>query len=310
MCSDLPVAMRSAHSTIINETLYIGGGFCSTISDEYLMFSYNLTDDKWERLPVLPQCYGVPANINNELSVVGGYDFSTSNPTNKIITLLDNQWIMHYPNMKEERMHHALVSHQHYTIVAGGVGKDQPLLDTIEVFNCNNYQWTIASTKLPDLMKNISMTICNQSFVITGYTDGDDNSYDETFTISVDSLIETKQPEFHTSQDDHKWSELCHTEYWNTSMVPNTYPPVIIGGDDEEFKAVKNISLYDKSSDSWRTISQLPISCAGATVTAVNNTMIITGGYTDGKDIDATMLTSVMLGELELKHNHTATGCI
>ena len=63
-CANLPVPMRYARATVINDTLYIGGGVCATAKDQYLMFSYKLTNDQWRMLPVLPQYYGVPTNIN------------------------------------------------------------------------------------------------------------------------------------------------------------------------------------------------------------------------------------------------------
>ena len=201
----------------------------------------------------------------------------------------------------------ALLSYQHYTIVAGGEDEDGLTLDTIEVFNCNNYQWTILSTRLPQPMKYINATTCNQSFIIAGYTGADGRAYCGTFIITMDNLVGTEQ-ECHsfnssTSEHDNKWSELFHTPYFNTTTVPNTTLPVIIGGLDRQGKAVNDISLYDDSSNSWRTVSSLPISCARATVATINNIMIVAGGYTDGstmETVNATTLTSVVLGQLEL----------
>ena len=298
--------MRVAHATVINDTLYIGGGHCTIVNDQYLMFSYKLIDDQWRMLPVLPQCRGVPTNINNDISYIGGIDRSTKRSTNKVITLLNNQWTIQYPNMTTARRYHAVVSYQHYTIVAGGEDEDGSTLDTIEVFNCNNYQWTILSTHLPQPMEYINATTCNQSFIIAGYNGADGNSCNGTFIITMDSLVGTEQEHSltsSTSEHDNKWSQLCRTPYWHTTIVPNTTPPVITGGMDQQGKTFNNISLYDDSSNSWRTVSSLPISCARATVATINNIMILAGGCTDcstRETINATTLTSVVLGQLEL----------
>ena len=303
-CSNLPVAMRLAKATVINDTLYIGGGECTATNDEYFMFSYKLIDDQWMRLPLLPQCYGVPTNINNELCYTGGRDYSTSDPTNKVITLQHDHWVTQYASMITARVGNAVVTYQHYTIVAGGDDEDGSTLDTIEVFNCNNNQWTILSTHLPQPMRVINATTCNQSFIIAGYTGADDRANNGTFIISMDSLVGADQQSLtsSTSEDDNKWSELCHTPYWHTAIVPNTSPPVIIGGDDNQGKAVNNISLYDDSSNSWRIVSSLPISCARATVATINDVIIVAGGCTDGstrETANATSLTSVVLGQLD-----------
>ena len=296
--------MRYAKVIVINDILYIGGGVCLTANDDYYMFSYQLTDDQWTKLPILPYCYGVPINIDNQLSCIGGYDTSTGRATNKVITLEDNKWTTKYHNMIVARYHHAAVTYQHYIIVAGGVGEDHSTLDTIEVFNCNNYQWTIVSTHLPQPMRLINATTCNQSFIIAGYVGADYRSHDGTFIITMDSLLEHQQSlTSSTSEDDNRWSELDATPYCNSTIVPNSSPPVIIGGNNQQWKAVNNIFSYNNSSDSWSSIETSPITCATATVATINNIIIIAGGYTDGSSseaLNATTLTSVVLGQLEL----------
>ena len=301
-CSNLPVAIIWGHACVINDTLYIGG-ICKTdhytYYDDYFLFSYKLTDDQWKTLPSVPHHVGVPANIQDQLSYIGGYDPFTNIATNKVITLRGEQWITYYPKMIEARKWPVAVSYQHYTIVAGGVGKDHSELDTIEVFNCNNYQWTIISTCLPQPMDYISATICNQSFIINGYTDANNRHHNQTFIIALDSLVGMEQSSLtsSTSKDDNGWSELCQTPYWNSAIVPNTSPPVIIGGRNEQDKAFNNIFLYDESTDSWKVVSSLPISCAAAIVANLNNGIIVAAGYADGstgETLHNTSLNSVM----------------
>ena len=303
-CANLPTPMRNAHATVINDILYVGGGLCTIGNDHYYIFSYKLTDDQWRRLPFLPYCYGVPTNINNKISYIGGYDPFTSSSTNEVITLENSKWITQYPNMIVARQLHAAIMCQHYIIVAGGMGKDLSTLDTIEVFNCSNYEWSILSTRLPKPMKVINATTCNQSIIIAGYDIDENHSSNSAFIISIDTLTEEKDSlTSSTSEVNNKWSEIFHTPYWNATIIPKTFPPVVVGGQNVQGKVVDNIFLYDDSSDSWRTISSLPIKCAGATVAAINNVIIIAGGVTDynnSEAINAISLTSVVSGKLQL----------
>ena len=240
--------MKYAKGTVINDTLYIGGGYCTTVNDDYFMFSYKLIDDQWMRLPLLPQGYGVPTNISNGLCYIGGRDYSTSRVTNKVITLQHDHWVTQYASMITAREDHAVVTYQHYTIVAGGYGKDGSTLDTTEVFNHNNNQWTTLSTHLPEPMRYINATTCNQSFIIAGYGSADDYANSGTFIISMDSLVGADQQSLtsSTSEDNNKWSQLYPTPYWNTAIVPNTSPPVIIGGDDNQSKATEKTLIIQE----------------------------------------------------------------
>ena len=120
----------------------------------------------------------------------------------------------------------------------------------------------------------------------------------------MDSLVEAEPQYSQTSSVNKtvdKWNQLCPSPYYSTAIVLNSSPPVIVGGLDEQDKAVNSISLYDDSSNSWKEISTLSISCAGATVVTINNTILVAGGYTDGSTreaINATSLKSVTLGQL------------
>ena len=77
---------------------------------------------------------------------------------------------------------------------------------------------------------------------------------------------------------------------WGPGQIAPVAPPPLGGPDDD-------------SSNSWRTVSSLPISCTGATVATINDVIIVAGGCTDCSTMEtatATSLTSVVLGQLEL----------
>jgi len=289
--------MRGAYATIIDDVIYIGGGNCPDYNDEYYIFTYQLKQNKWSRLPThLPQCYGVVVNINNKLTVIGGMDYTTGKPTNKVVTLQDDQWTSLYGNMNSARNWPAVLPHHQYTIVAGGKDDGQVVLDSIEVFDGD--QWTISKTCLPVPMWNISATTSNNSLIIAGYVGADGQRSSRVYITTIDDIIDHSTTS--SSTDDKKWTPLAPTPYWNTTIVPHTTPPVVVGGSNQH-NTTDDIMAYDDSTNSWRTVSSLPIKCCQTTILSLPHTIIMAGGCTDYRTLEtayATSLTSVMIGEL------------
>ena len=296
-CADLPVPIRGAYTTIIDDVIYIGGGACPHHNDDYYIFMYQLKENKWSRLPTpLPHYYGGVVNINNKLTVIGGMDHN-SRPTNKVLTLQDDQWTALYGDMNSARYRPAVLPHHHYTIIAGGQSDINVAVDSIEVFDGD--QWTISKTFLPQPMWYISATTSNNSLIIAGYAGADDKRYNGVYITTIDDIIDHSTTS--SSTDDNKWTLLANTPYWSTTIVPNTTPPVIVGGDDEQGNPTDDIMAYDDSTNSWRTVSSLPIKCCRTTLLSLSHTIIMVGGCTDNRTAetgDATTLTSVMIGEL------------
>ena len=165
---------------------------CPDRNDQVYTFLYHLKENKWTRLPAhLPQQGGVVVvNINNKLTVLGGYNHTTTRPTNKVITLQDDHWTSLYSDMNSARNRPTVTSHHQYTIVAGGVDHDEVLLDSIEVFNINTNQRTTSKTCLPEPMYFISATTSNNSLVITGYNNKDGTRVTGAHITTMDNIID------------------------------------------------------------------------------------------------------------------------
>ena len=193
--------------------------------------------------------------------------------------------------------------------MAGGQGDDDTAVITIEVLDIVRSHWMIVNTHLPKPLYNISATICADSFTIVGYTDGADKKrYNGTFIIPIDEIISQQQQTQQsltssTDKDNTKWHRLADAPYWKTALVPNTSPPVIIGGGDEQVNTVNDITIYDDTKNRWKKIASLPINCAYTTVAVINDCIIVMGGASDTKTTEtcnATALSDVNVGQLVL----------
>ena len=297
--------MYGAYAAVINSTLYICGGWCpnDTINN-YNVYKYDLDKNQWSVLPPLQQYYGIPVNISDQLTIISGRcSTSPYKPTNLVTTYDGNSWSNTYPNLSVARWLPAVVPYHQYVIVAGGKVDDDNVLDSIEVFDITKSHWMIVNTHLPHPMYAISATICSDSFTIVEY-DTVDYCSDEAFTIPIEGILSLPQQSHSlssTDKDNTKWHQLAPAPYWSAALVPNTSPPVIIGGSDELDNTVNDISIYDEKRNEWNKISSLPINCADITVAVINQSIIVMGGCTDTKTTEtanATALSDVNVGLL------------
>ena len=301
--------MWGAYATVINTTLYISGGVCPNGDDMHNVYKYELDKNQRSVLPPLQQYYGIAVNTDNQLTVIGGRHCTTNKPTTQVTTFTNNRWNNDtYPNLSVARVLPAVVPYHQYVIVAGGLGDDETALDTIEVLNVSSCHWMIVNTHLPEPMYRISATVCADSFTIVGYDSADNIRYNVTYTISIDEIISQQQQTQQsltssTDKDNTKWHTLATTPYWSTALVPNTSPPVIIGGEDEQDNTVNDITMYDDTNNRWKKIASLPINCAYTTVAVINDCIIVMGGASDTKTAetcDTTALSDVNVGQLVL----------
>ena len=302
--------MYAAYATVINTTLYISGGWCpNDTRNMYNVHKYELDKNQWSVLPPLQQYYGIPVNTDNQLTVIGGYHSTTHKPTAQVTTFTNNRWNNDtYPNLSVARVWPAVVPYHQYVIVAGGRGDDETVVDTIEVLNVSSCHWMMVNTHLPLPMYVISATVCADSFTIVGYDNADKGRSTKTFTVPIDGIISQQQQTQQsltssTDKDNTKWHTLADAPYWYTALVPNTSPPIIIGGKDKQGNTVNDITIYDDTNNRWKKIASLPINCACTTVAVINDCIIVMGGASDTKTTEttnATALSDVNVGQLVL----------
>ena len=302
--------MYRAYATVINTTLYITGGVCpNDTMNISSVCKYEFYKNQWSVLPPLQQYYGVPVNIDNQLTVIGGNQSITNKPTAQVTTFTDKMWTNKHPNLSVARLWPAVVPYHQYVIVAGGLCDDGAAVDTIEVLDITMYHWLIVNTLLPKPMYMISATICSDSFTIVGYTNGINKMRSNAaFIIPIDEIISQQQQTQQsltssTDKDNTKWHTLVNAPYWKTALVPNTSTPVIIGGADEQYNTVNDITIYDDTNSRWKKIASLPIICAWTTVAVINDCIIVMGGASDAKTeetCNATALSDVIVGQLVL----------
>ena len=267
------------------------------------VYVYDINGNQWDRLPPPGQYWGRLQIINSKLTVIGGRDNTTRKRTNKVITYNNNSWDNSYPSMIKARNKPGVVTHLDYVIVAGGVLDDKTISDDIEVLNYKqSSHWVIARMKLPEPMRSPSLTISDDLLYIVGYTRATGRT-NAAYQLPVDTI--TSSAAQLTSNQTAHWTKLPSAPHFETAIIPNSCPPVIIGGNIQGVPTV-DIRVLDVPNNCWKKIASLTTARSCTAVVPINHdSILVIGGCTGGigfEEAKAHSTTRVEKGTVRLCH--------
>ena len=252
-------------------------------------------------LPQPGHYFGILHMLDDKLTIFGGRDTATDEVLNKITTYNNdtNSWYSEYPEMLNKRFKPGVITYNNYVIVMGGKSSTDNIHDNIEVMDYHNeLQWKNVSVKLPVPMWRIKPTISGDNITIVGYSDAGGRR-NGCYQIAIEEILD--QP-LSTSAISNQWKMMSSAPYYDTTTVPYSNPPVIIGGDDVKGVPICDITLYDSSKNSWSKVDSLTSArCCVGVALLNNNTIIVIGGTRGGDGVEANKacsLTTVEIGNI------------
>ena len=309
--ANLPAPMYYAHVTVQDKKVYVAGGTSPVDDAKHQVYVYDSNTDHWDQLPPSGHCYGIPHIIGGKLAIIGGRLSATYRVTNKVSTFdeTNQTWTSHYPDLLSVRIRPGVVTHLEHAIVAGGykdVYNTLIVQDDIEVLNwMKNSHWQKVSINLPVPMTIFTPIIADDHLLIVGHAGAGMKHSKSAYKIPVGDIIRSGDQQ-KTSDTPTKWITMASATYWGTVLVPSSFPPVVVGGEDQSDTITSAIKMYDDSSKSWKKISSLSSARSQVAIAAVsNNAIIVIGGYTKGDGTDnakSFSLTTVELGQAQLIH--------
>ena len=296
--------MYAASVATDKDHVYVTG---DCVKEEALnvVFVYTISTNSWSQLPPSDHRWGVLKMVGYKLAIFGGIDGHTEKRTNRISTFekSNKSWGRFYPDMTDVRFRPGVVTYLDYVIVAGGNKDQRNVYNDIEVLNWRKHaHWIKSSVCLPVPMWAFSPIISNDELYIVGYSGGVANrTYKEAYKIPVTAITSSLGRKY---QETNKWVELPPSAYYYNSLIPDSSPPVFVGGEDGQGVKSSNVSMYDSFSNSWRYVDSLSSPRTGTAVAAINKYFIIViGGYTEGRNTTTAKLSSlptVEIGQAEL----------
>ena len=310
-CADLPFAMSYA-SVVVDrqkEMIYVTPGSSTDATVYNKVFNLDMKTGGWNELPSPDHRFGILQIINRKLCIIGGSHVTTRKSIKKVSTYDEEskRWIQFYPDMLSPRFKPGVVTYGDHMVVLGGTKDNDNINDDIEVFNWRlaitqrNVQWQRSALTLPVPMWGISPTIVDEHLYIVGYTQPKGTS-NRTYRLSINLLIFLLQQPQHTRALDRQavWSELSRAPHFFTALVPELYPPIVVGGGDSRGDtATSDVCLYDISGNVWKKVASLPNARLNTAVATIDeSTIIVFGGYTNGKTTQSAMDTCIATVEI------------
>ena len=298
-CADLPSPMYDASAVLYKVNIYVMAGNAPQRETLYYVFSYDINNNKWSRLPPPGHYMGRLQIINDQLTVIGGCNNDTKQVTNKVSTFSDNtnKWTNCYPDLMKPRYKPGIVTYEDHVIVLGGGIDDDNDSDDIEVLNWTQpLQWMKSNIKLPQPLWRPSLTISHGQLCIVGYTTSRGTS-STAYQLPVNSIISSKS-QLSTSYHSDNWDELPNAPHYHTALLPQSYPPVIIGGHDVLSLPTSNVAILDIKKNAWSKVASLPTARTCVAVVPITpESILIIGGSNGGEGFQANMASCVDIVE-------------
>ena len=307
-CADLPSPMCYASAVLHNEKVYVMAGMAPDDNTLRYVYTYNIHSNHWETLPPPGHAFGVLQIIDGKLSVIGGMDsIDAAEATNKVATFINSKWTQQYPNMLKSRLRPGVATYSDYVIVAGGMRDINTTYDDIELlYYKQSPHWIRTNINLPEPMAFISLTIADDLLYIAGYQTSDDKRSNKAYKIAADKITSSvAQPP--TSSQTVQWTTIPSTPLYLTATIPNSCPPVIIGGHDLQCVPTADVAMLKQS---WSKVASLSSPRHAVAVVPINcDSILVIGGSNSGKTVEeavAHSMTAVEKGTVKRSHTVAA----
>ena len=260
-------------SVIIQEMMYVGGGYASPTNNMYIVMAYNIISQEWSQLPQYTARYFAMTVIHNKLTLVGGSD-QNERDTN-VLGVWDadgRKWTRPYTPMATPRYYSSAVVYRQWLIVAGG-WSGGIRTSSVEVLDISSNQWYRApSTPVPwTLMK--SAIVGDTWYLMGGYDGG--TKTDQVYSVSVSVLISHMK-----NTSERIWNTLSFLGLYLSTPVCIGVSLLAVGGmKTQSFEAVSAILRYTPDSDGqWTEVGQLPMPSYDSICTMTSNSRILLAG--------------------------------
>lgn len=291
-CANLPSELYGASVALLDDKVYVMAGGARDKKTLNHVFVYDINCNQWNSLPDSGHRKGILHIIDKKLTIIGGQDTKTKDISNKLITLnIKNEWTIVFPGMLKPRINPGVVTHLNYIIVMGGAQNNTLFNDDIELLDWKEepFIWLSVQLKLPEPMWVLSPTISKDQLYIVGYNRKSGDRVTTAYRVPVNTITSSGQ----SSMSMTPWIKVPKAPHAGTAILPNSCPPVIIGGQGHE-DITSDITMLDTQSNSWKKVDALESPRRYAAVVSISDdSFLVIGGCTGGIGREGAMTNSI-----------------
>ena len=267
-------------SVVVKRRVYFGGGHVENDDDDdYVIMEYDISSEKWAKLPPYRVCHFAMAVIGSQLVLVGGEQHRHCSKVLGIWRPESKEWAHPYPDMSIARSSCSAVGvDDEWLVVAGGVEDSGVRLASVEVINVVSKQWYVAPST-PTPWSNMKTAIVGDTcYFMGGYVYQDTT---EVYSVSLQALLsQLRSQDSRGRGKQHQiWKAIPGLVTTHSTPLSSGEYLFAVGGRKKDYNAVSIIHLYRPDSGEWVKVGDVPtprFSCTSAMVG--DREILVTGG--------------------------------
>ena len=276
---------------------------CMYVREGNSVYIYDTCALAWSQLPDCEYQGCALAVVNGLLTLIGGTQ-GGMHFTNQLFSLVGKwkitKWAEQFPPMRTKRYGACVLCINKALIVAGGeggfaIGK----VAITEVLNTATLQWSTAIDLPQPMFGGSLLQVSDDRIYMVGAYDRDNRPIKSVYTCSLNALLQLCNPQsfgVHPATPSQVWRSVTDIPAMDSSYVSLHGRLLAIGGKGSDNKPIRDVHMYDPSTNSWEVVSHMTTPRYTCYVAVLpNNQVIVMGGYTRS---DLTKTDSVEIATL------------
>ena len=274
----MPFAMSGyIQSVIIQEMMYVGGGYASPDINMHIVVTYNIISQEWSRLPRYTARRFAMTVVHNKLTLVGGR--GRNDRDTNVLGVWDTErgkWTCPYTPMLTSRHNSSAVVYRQWLIVAGG-WSGETRTSSVEVLDISSNQWYRAPS-IPVPWSSMRSAVVGDTWYLMGGFHDVKNT-DKVYSVSLSILIS----HIHNTRE-KIWNTVSSLGLFESTPVCMEEPQLALlafgGRKSQPLETVSTILHFIPDRNEWREVGQLPSPLYTCTCTLTGNGQLILAGGT------------------------------